>query len=202
MVLSTTKFDARTPNGEFITSTDLAVEDRDRTFFLFSSIFPVLEKFPKREIFPIQYDFSLFDLVFPTDNAFSFPEVRLTYLRTFWLDCTGLTLNDAGIGVGRLGGTSPCAPFSLCTPFARVSLCLCCHIALVRRHLCPIALIPLCPCACSCSRFALVVGTPLLALSPLWPCFLFALVSSLPLHPFSLVSLCLLSMCAFALMPL
>ena len=66
MVLSTTKFDARTPNGEFITSTDLAVEDRDRTFFLFSSIFPVWEKFPKQEIFPIQYDFSLFDLVFPT----------------------------------------------------------------------------------------------------------------------------------------
>ena len=69
MVLSTTKSDARTLNGEFITSTDLAVEDRDRTFFLFSSIFPVWEKFPKREIFPIQYDFSLFDLVFPTDYS-------------------------------------------------------------------------------------------------------------------------------------
>ena len=41
MVLSTTKFDVRTLNGEFITSTDLAVEDRDRIFSHSVGFFPL-----------------------------------------------------------------------------------------------------------------------------------------------------------------
>ena len=58
MVLSATKFDVRTLNGEFITSTDLAVEDRDRIFSHSVGFFPFGKNFPNGKYFP-------FSTIFP-----------------------------------------------------------------------------------------------------------------------------------------